>query len=136
MSLFLDTNVLLYSISSAPDEAAKREIALRLLQRGDCVLSVQVLQEFYNQATRITRSASRPNDPVERIVTALLRFRIRENTVELFLAAIAIVRAHRISLWDALIVAAAQAAGCDILLTEDLSHGQRFGNLRIENPFL
>jgi predicted nucleic acid-binding protein len=135
VSIFLDTNVLIYSISDAPREAAKREIALSLLDRQDCVLSVQVLQEFYNQATRVTRSASQLNDPVERIVRSWLRFDIQENTVGVFLAAIKIVRAHRISVWDALIVAAAQEAGCDVLMTEDLSHGQHFGNLRVENPF-
>lgn len=136
MAIFLDTNVLLYSISDAADEARKREIALRLLQRQDCVLSVQVLQEFYNQATRITRSQSRPNNPIERVVTSWLRFKIQENTVELFLSATTIARTHRISLWDALIVAAAQAARCEALMTEDMSHGERFGNLRVENPFL
>lgn len=136
MPVFLDTNVLLYSISDAPEEAAKRAVALSLLDRPDSVLSVQVLQEFYNQATRITRSASLPNDPVDRVVTSWLRFTIQENTVPLFLSAMAIIRAHKLSIWDALIVAAAQEARCDLLLTEDLTHGQRFGNLRVENPFL
>lgn len=136
MPVFLDTNVLLYSISDAPEEAAKRQVASSLLSRDDCVISVHVLQEFHTQATRITRSASLPNDPVERLVTSWLRFPVVENSVELFLAALAIVRANRLSLGDALIVAAAQKAGCDTLMTEDLSHGQRFGNLRVENPFL
>ena len=56
MAAFLDTNILLYSISSAADEAAKRHRALALLDRDDCVISVQVLQEFYVQATRSSRS--------------------------------------------------------------------------------
>jgi predicted nucleic acid-binding protein len=135
VSIFLDTNILLYSISDAPEEQVKRTIALSLLDRHDIVLSVQVLQEFHNQATRLTRSASRPNDAVERIVTSWLRFTVQENTVALFLQALSIVRSHRISIWDALIVAAAQTSGCDTLMTEDLSHGQKFGPVRVENPF-
>ena len=43
---FLDTNILLYSISSDPAEAPKREIAIALLDTENIALSVQVLQEF------------------------------------------------------------------------------------------
>lgn len=52
---FLDTNVLLYSISTAPAEAAKRRRSVALLELEDVALSVQALQEFYVQATRATR---------------------------------------------------------------------------------
>ena len=52
---FFDTNILLYSISSVAEEASKRERALTLLDGDDGALSVQVLQEFYTQATRATR---------------------------------------------------------------------------------
>ena len=52
---FLDTNILLYSISRDPDDRVKRDIADRLLAERDNALSVQVLQEFYVQATRATR---------------------------------------------------------------------------------
>jgi predicted nucleic acid-binding protein len=65
---FLDTNVLLYAISPNPEEAAKRAQADALLRREDGALSVQVLQEFYVQATRASRpdylsGARRPARP-------------------------------------------------------------------------
>ena len=52
---FVDTNVLLYAVSTAPDEQPKRQIALALLEADDLSLSVQVLQEFYVQATRASK---------------------------------------------------------------------------------
>jgi predicted nucleic acid-binding protein len=48
----------------------------------------------------------------------------------------AIHERYRLSWYDSLIVAAAQRAGCDRLYSEDLQHGQLFGTLRVENPFL
>lgn len=56
VSVFFDTNVLLYSISSEPAEQQKKAAALKLLGRTDAGLSVQVLQEFYVEATRPTRA--------------------------------------------------------------------------------
>jgi len=64
------------------------------------------------------------------------RFTIVGNSLDILTAGMAICRDHRLSICDALIVAAAQAARCETLMSEDLSHGQRFGNLRVENPFL
>ena len=58
---FFDTNILLYSISRAEDEAVKRERAVALLDKDGGALSVQVLQEFYVQATRVTRADALPH---------------------------------------------------------------------------
>lgn len=58
-----------------------------------------------------------------------------ENDGALLLAAIERMSVHRLSFWDALVVEAAVRAGCDLLFSEDLSHGQRFGKLRVVNPF-
>ena len=62
MPHFLDTNILLYSISRNPADALKRELAIALLDRDDGALSVQVLQEFYVQATRATRPRPLPHE--------------------------------------------------------------------------
>jgi predicted nucleic acid-binding protein len=53
----------------------------------------------------------------------------------MILAAIARSRSQGFTFWDALIVEAALRAGARRLLTEDLQHGQRIGNLTVENPF-
>ena len=52
---FLDTNVLLYAVSTSETKRRKRDLARELLQDDDWTLSIQVLQEFYVQATRVTR---------------------------------------------------------------------------------
>lgn len=135
MTLFLDTNILIYSVSDHADERRKRDTAANLIDTCDCVLSIQVLQEFYHQVTRPSRSTTLPVDIARGFVMSWMRFPVVENTSQILLAAIGIAQQNKLSIWDALIVAAAQEAGCDRLLTEDLSHGQRFSNLRVENPF-
>jgi predicted nucleic acid-binding protein len=133
---FLDTNVLLYSISPAPGEARKQKRAAEILDRDDCCLSAQVLQEFYVQATRQSRSAFLAHDEAVEFVKVWLRFPIQDATPPLVLAAFDIKARHRMSYWDSAVVAAALAQGCEILYSEDMSHGMKIGGLSIVNPFL
>ncbi len=134
-SAFLDTNVLLYSISTATAEAAKRRRALELLEIGDCALSIQVLQEFYVQATRATRADALEHGVAVGLIRAWRRFPVQETTLAVMDAALEIAARHRIAYWDACIVAAALTLGCERLYSEDMSHGQRIGALTIFNPF-
>ena len=64
-----------------------------------------------------------------------LTWKVVENDGALLLAAMDLQAAHQLSLWDALVVQAAIVAGAEILLTEDLNDGQRFGPVTIRNPF-
>jgi predicted nucleic acid-binding protein len=132
---FLDTNILLYSISRDPAEAAKRDIAIALLDADDIAISVQVLQEFYVQATRVTRSDALPHEIAAGLIRTWLRFKIQETTLPVALGALDIKATHRLSYWDAAIVAAARALGCRELLSEDMSHGQEVEGVLIVNPF-
>ncbi|WP_119421104.1 PIN domain-containing protein [Desertibaculum subflavum] len=132
---FLDTNILLYSISRNPAEAAKRERAIDLLDRDGGALSVQVLQEFYVQATRPTRPAPLPHDVATRLIATWTRFPVQEVTLAILNAALEIKARHGISYWDSAIVAAARALGCRELYSEDLSHGREIGGVQIVNPF-
>jgi predicted nucleic acid-binding protein len=132
---FLDTNILLYSISRDPAEASKRERAVRLLDDDNGALSVQVLQEFYVQATR----KSRP-DPISHaiavgLIGTWLRFRVQEITLPLLTAALEIRAASGFSYWDSAIVAAARALGCGRLYSEDMAHGREIDGVTIINPF-
>ncbi len=136
MTRFVDTNVLLYSISTAPDEAAKRARAISIIEGGDLTLSVQVLQEFYVQATRATRSERIEPELALGLVQAWSRFEVVEGTLALMLRAAEMSQRHRIGYWDAAIVATASEAGCDQLLTEDLQHGQVIDGVRIVDPFV
>lgn len=133
---FLDTNVLLYSISGAPDEGRKRQVAIELLDRDDCALSVQVLQEFYAQATRDSRPDRISHELAVGLIETWMRFAVQDNDVEVMRHALAIRAAHGLSFWDCAIVAAAVAQGCREVLTEDLAHGRQLEGVRIVNPFL
>jgi predicted nucleic acid-binding protein len=132
---FLDTNVLLYSVSRDPVEAAKRDIAQALLDTEDRALSVQVLQEFYVQATRASRADALPHDIAAGLIRTWLRFKVQETTLPVMLGALEIKAAHHLSYWDAAIVAAARALGCRELLSEDMSHGREIEGVLIVNPF-
>src|SRR5438132_10084477 len=132
---FLDTNILLYSISRHPADTSKRERAIALLEQDDGALSVQVLQEFYVQATRSTRP-----DPLSHEITAGLmktwtRFKVQEITLGVLTGALEIKAAHGFSYWDSAIIAGARALGCRELYTEDMSHRQEVERVVIVNPF-
>ena len=98
-------------------------------------LSVQVLQEFYVQATRATRPDALSHDIATGLVRTWLRFKIQETTLAVMLGALEIKSAHGLSYWDAAIVAAARAAGCGELLSEDMSHGREIEGVLVVDPF-
>ena len=132
---FIDTNVFLYSISRDPAEARKRDIAIALLDSENIALSVQVLQEFYVQATRATRPDALTDEIAVGLVRTWLRFKVQELTLPLMINAFEIKTTYRLSYWDAAIVAAARALGCRELLSEDMSHGREIEGVVINDPF-
>jgi len=132
---FIDTNILLYSISRDPQEQAKRDRAVALLDRDDGALSVQVLQEFYVQATRSTRPDPLPHEIAVGLIATWTRFAVQDITLPILMGALEIKAAHGLSYWDSAIVAAARALGCRELLSEDMSHGQQIEGVLIVNPF-
>lgn len=132
---FVDTNILLYAVSRDPDERHKAEVAATLLTDRDLALSVQVLQEFYVQATRTTRGDALTHEQAADLVTAFGRFPVQDTTSELLHAAITAKATYGLSYWDAAIIEAARMSGCDVVLTEDLSHGQDYGGVTALDPF-
>lgn len=132
---FIDTNIPLYALSTAPEEDAKNRQARAILSQPDLALSVQVLQEFYVQATRPSRPDRITREQAIRFLTALERFYVQENTLAVFRTALDLQGRYPLSYWDAAIVAAARHSGCDQLLTEDLAAGQSFDGVLVVNPF-
>lgn len=132
---FVDTDVLLYAASRDPADQAKRELASQILDATDLAFSAQVLQDFYVQATRPTRVVSRGHALAVELIESLLEFPVTAITPEIVLAAISTSDRFRISYWDAAILEAARAVGCEVVLTEDLTDGQDFAGVRVENPF-
>ena len=132
---FVDTNVLLYAVSTVPGEATKARMARGLLEADDLALSVQVLQEFYVQATRAGRADRLSHEQAALLVESWLRFPVQESTVVLLRGAFEIKRRHRLSYWDAAIVEAARLLGCETLLSEDLAHGRSYEGVKVTDPF-
>jgi predicted nucleic acid-binding protein len=132
---FVDTNVLLYAISREPEDQDKTARANALLDAGDVALSVQVLQEFYVQSTRETRADRITHQQAVELIDSLLVFPVADLTPSVVLAAMATRERFRISYWDAAILEAARSLGCDVVLSEDLSAGQDYAGVRVENPF-
>ena len=131
----VDTNVLLYSISHDDEEQAKALRARELLSSRDLGVSVQVLQEFYVQATRDSRADRLTHEQAAALVDSFRRFSVQETTVDVVLAAMSSRQRFRISYWDAEILEAARALGCEVVLSEDLNDGQDYAGVRVENPF-
>lgn len=137
MPSFVDTNILVYAEDRDAGErnAIARDLIVGLWESRDGVVSIQVLQEFY---VNVTQKLPKPL-PSERaleIVREYLTWTVVENTGRLLTEAIALQQRSRLSFWDAMVVQAAIDARCDVLLSEDLSSGRRFGSLAIVNPFL
>jgi predicted nucleic acid-binding protein len=126
---FFDTNVLLYLLSK---DGAKADRAEALLASGGTI-SVQVLNEFASVALRkLAMSISEIRDILSTIRTVCIVNPLDIETHEL---ALDLAERQNFSIYDGLIVAAAVRAGCAVLYTEDLQHGQMIEKLQIRNPF-
>ncbi len=132
---FLDSNVLVYAVSGAPDDAAKQARCVELIETADFGLSAQVLQEFYVTVTRKIRVPMAPEKAMA-FLDELRMLPIAWTDYPLIVSGIEHSLRYRISFWDGAIIAAAETLGSPILYSEDLNHGQRYGTVRALNPFL
>lgn len=132
---FVDTNILLYAAASSPAEARKRDAAIRTLTESGLVVSVQVLQEFYHQATRPTRKSRLSTAEALAFLEPILEFRVQPMTVGIFRDAVRLSRRYGIAYWDGAILAAARACNCPEVYSEDLNHHQDYDGVRVVNPF-
>jgi predicted nucleic acid-binding protein len=124
------------STPPATIQQSSNRLTLRaLLERTDLGLSVQVLQEFYVQATRAGKVDAMSHDQAVLLVESFGRFPVQELTLAVVKAAFASKQRFRISYWDAAIIEAARALGCQLVLTEDLNDGQDYGGVTVTNPF-
>ncbi len=132
---FIDTNVLLYAVSTDKGEQRERRVARRLLEADNWGISVQVLQEFYVNATG--KLAQRlPEEEAMRFLAHLMRHPVVNLTPDIFLRGVELKNRYRISYWDGAIIAAALTLGCHTLYTQDLNHGQDYDGLHAIDPFL
>lgn len=133
---FVDTNVLLYAVSTDPTESSKRDRSREILRSRDLVLSTQVLGEFYVQATGTSRLGALAHDDAVVLIQSLRRFPVQPLSYDIVRAALDTRTRFQIPYWDSTIIEAARIAGCNEVLSEDLSAGQHYGGLTISNPFV
>lgn len=132
---FIDTNILLYAASNAPEDQAKRQVARDVLKLPGIGFSAQVLQEFYAAAATKQRLKMTHDDAVA-VLQSIAEFPVWPITRDLVLEAIKIKQRFGISYWDSAIIAAARHLGCPTIYSEDLSHGQTYDGVTVVNPFL
>jgi predicted nucleic acid-binding protein len=137
MTVFFDTNILVYLFDN--DAPAKRERARALFQRhtqeGSLLISTQVLQELYVTLTR-KLAVPLPEPDAREVIASLAELPVTQNDASTVMAAIDLSQRRQLSFWDALIIEAARRGGANVLLSEDLQHGQDIEGVRVENPFL
>ncbi len=135
---FIDSNVFVYFLDDT--QAAKREIATRIIENalrlGSGTISFQVVQETLNVVTRKLRPPFSEPDAQQLLADTLLPLWSVMPSRDLYESALHTQARYGFAFYDSLIIAAALAAGCTRLYSEDLQHGQRIGTLTIENPFL
>jgi len=134
MSLFLDTNVVIYAFDRS--ESTKQRLALAILESDHrLVVSTQVLLETWWVLTR-RLATPMPEDYAINVLDELSQLPVVQADTSLVMRAVQSSRRWRLAVWDAMILEAARSAGCKKVLTEDLQHGMDFAGVIVENPFL
>lgn len=131
LSVFFDTNVLLYLLSADEDKANRAEA---LLSKGGTI-SVQVLNEFTSVASRKLKMAYPEISEILETIKAVCE--VKDLTVETHCLGLSVTERYGFSFYDSLIVSSAVMANCKVLYSEDMQSGQKVSEtLIIENPFL
>jgi len=132
--VFFDSNIFIYAVDEGSDEKciAAREVISAASQNAHVVVSTQVMQEFYNIATR---KLGMDQFHAKSLMKGLERFKVVTNDVNTISEAVDISILNRLSFWDSLLIAAASQANCDIFYSEDMNAGQTIAGVKIINPF-
>lgn len=133
---FVDTNILMYAHDTAAGDKHKKARALveALWEARSGVVSTQVLQEL---AVNLRKKAKKPLDAkaTRDVVSDYLAWQVVVNGGDSILEALDFEARYQVSFWDALVIQAAHAGGVEVLYSEDLSDGQRYGDVTVTNPF-
>jgi predicted nucleic acid-binding protein len=135
---FLDTNIFVYCFDAgAPTKAQRaRELVHHAVATRKGITSFQVVQEFFNVALRRFAQPMNVAEAEQCLATIFRPLLAIHSSQSLYLDALRLAARYQLSWYDSLIVAAATEGQCDVLYTEDLQHGQRFGETQVQNPFL
>jgi len=133
---FVDTNIVIYAydIQAGTNHNTARALMNNLWRSQTGCLSIQILQEFY---VNVTERSATPIDvaTATQIIQDLSDWTVHAPTPHDVVNAIRVQQRHQLSFWDAMIIWSAARLGCEILWSEDLSHGQMYEGVRVQNPF-
>ncbi|MGH9619378.1 MAG: PIN domain-containing protein [Bryobacteraceae bacterium] len=132
---FLDTNILVYAYDAS--SPAKQPVAQRLLRAalaGQCVVSAQVLAEFSETLLGKISPVMSANDLLV-LLDALAPIKVVPSGQGMVRRAVEARATYGVHLYDGMIIAAAESAGCGRIWSEDLHSGQQYFGIRVENPF-
>lgn len=134
---FVDTNILVYvhDLSAGAKCRRAQELTRDLWDSQNGVVSTQVLQELYFALRRRLKISLSVVD-ARAIVRDYFQWEVVINNRDSIIRATEIEAQFRISFWDGLVLQAAEKAGASLVYSEDLSHGQLYGSVRVMNPFL
>jgi len=132
---FIDTNILVYTDDADSPEKCRQAVDLveDAMRSNQGIISTQVLQEYF---VAVTRKLDVDVVTAKHRMQLLFRLNVVQITPDDVLAAIDLHRLHVLSFWDALILHAARKAGCSVLYSEDMGHGQIIEGIHIRNPFI
>ena len=131
---FIDTNVWVYALTE--QDHAKKKIAAELISKtyleDTICVNAQVLKEFANFAfKRTTKSA----DEINAVLKKMASYSFVPDTKELVMQAVVLKERYDVGFCDSLMLSAANKAKCDVIYTEDLNSGQKYGTVTAINPF-
>jgi predicted nucleic acid-binding protein len=133
--IFIDTNILVYTLDqkNIKKRDMARKIVKKVVESNQPVISTQVIKEFYVVASNKLKA-----DPivVKNIIHNFHNMEIVNNDLDLIEQAIDISILSQLSFWDSLIIAAAEKANCEYVLSEDLNSGQNYRGIKLLNPFI
>lgn len=134
---FLDTNVFVYSLDTTSVGKRRRaqELIGKALSTRSGVVSYQVVQEFFNVALRKFAQTMTAIEAEQYLTTVFRPLLSVGSSIGLYTEALQLCKNHRLSWYDALVVASALEGQCEVLYSEDFQHGWQIEDLRIENPF-
>jgi predicted nucleic acid-binding protein len=137
MIVFIDTNIWIYAVDKGEPQkqAAALAYILQTEQAHTIALSPQVMQEFFNATTCKKEKLLKPDMALKHLA-AMADFKVMESNAHSVMAATELMREHKLSWWDSLILEAALRAKADVLASEDGQAGRKFGKLIVENPFI
>ena len=132
--IFIDTNIFVYTLDKKDKVKQKksRELLKKIVESHHPVISTQIIKEFYVvSVTKLKADIL----IVKNIIHNFKNMEVINNDLDLIEQAIDISLISRISFWDSLVVAAAEKAKCDFIISEDLNAGQTYRGVLVVNPF-